>query len=106
VDYSTGSVGTGATAPIWGAIARRYVVGPFGQAWHGHQFSLLGDAELDEGSISETVQDPMVAGLGEIVCVIDPTRQSLDRSFPASPRTGCSACSAPQAGRCHLETTS
>src|SRR4051794_13683795 len=24
-DYSTGSVGIGATAPIWGAIARRYV---------------------------------------------------------------------------------
>jgi pyruvate dehydrogenase E1 component len=57
VDYSTGSAGIGATAPICGAIARRYVVGPFGQAWHGHQFSLLGDAELDEGSIWETVQD-------------------------------------------------
>ncbi len=27
VDYSTGSVGIGATAPIWGAIARRYVAG-------------------------------------------------------------------------------
>ena len=25
VDYSTGSVGIGATAPIWGALARRYV---------------------------------------------------------------------------------
>ncbi|KLL96490.1 pyruvate dehydrogenase, partial [Rhodococcus sp. IITR03] len=25
VDYSTGSVGIGATAPIWGAMARRYV---------------------------------------------------------------------------------
>ena len=24
VDYSTGSVGIGATAPIWGAVARRY----------------------------------------------------------------------------------
>ena len=27
VDYSTGSVGIGATAPIWGAMARRYVDG-------------------------------------------------------------------------------
>src|SRR6266704_1629338 len=27
VDYSTGSVGIGATAPIWGAVARRYLRG-------------------------------------------------------------------------------
>ena len=25
VDYSTGSVGIGATAPVWGAVARRYL---------------------------------------------------------------------------------
>ena len=29
VDYSTGSVGLGATAPIWGALAHRYVAGHF-----------------------------------------------------------------------------
>ena len=28
VDYSTGSVGIGATAPVWGALAHRYVAGP------------------------------------------------------------------------------
>ncbi|WP_405009472.1 transketolase-like TK C-terminal-containing protein [Kitasatospora sp. NBC_01539] len=82
VDYSTGSVGIGATAPIWGAIARRYVDGRFGQAGHGRQFSLLGDAELDEGAIWEAVHDPMVAGLGEIVWVVDLNRQSLDRVVP------------------------
>ncbi len=31
-DYSTGSVGIGATAPIWGALARRYVNTQFGGA--------------------------------------------------------------------------
>jgi pyruvate dehydrogenase E1 component len=29
-DYSTGSVGIGATAPVWGALARRYLAGHFG----------------------------------------------------------------------------
>ncbi|WP_436801142.1 transketolase-like TK C-terminal-containing protein [Streptomyces coeruleorubidus] len=84
VDYSTGSVGIGATAPLWGAIARRYVEGRFGGAGHGRQYSLLGDAELDEGAIWEAVQDPTVAGLGEIVWVVDLNRQSLDRVVPGT----------------------
>ena len=51
VDYSTGSVGIGATAPIWGALARRYVDSHFGGAGRGRQCSLVGDAELDEGAV-------------------------------------------------------
>ena len=35
VDYSTGSVGIGATAPIWGAVARRYVAGRPGTGMAG-----------------------------------------------------------------------
>ena len=35
VDYSTGSVGIGATAPIWGAVARRYLTGRFGDGEPG-----------------------------------------------------------------------
>src|ERR1700712_2073557 len=31
-DYSTGSVGIGATAPIWGAVSRRYLQSAFGDA--------------------------------------------------------------------------
>jgi pyruvate dehydrogenase E1 component len=116
VDYSTGSVGIGATAPIWGAVARRYLNGRFvspaaagrqdntaaagrqdntaaagrqdnpaaagGQANPGRQYSLLGDAELDEGAVWEAIVDPGVAELGEIVWVIDVNRQSLDRVVP------------------------
>ncbi|MCF2532424.1 transketolase-like TK C-terminal-containing protein [Yinghuangia soli] len=82
VDYSTGSVGIGATAPVWGSIARRYVEGRFGGAGTGRQYALLGDAELDEGAIWEAVQDPMVPGLGEVVWVVDLNRQSLDRVVP------------------------
>src|SRR5947208_11191288 len=68
-DYSTGSVGIGATAPIWGALARRYVNAQFGGAGTGRQYSLVGDAELDEGAVWEAVIDPMVTELGEIVWI-------------------------------------
>ncbi|WP_214414826.1 transketolase-like TK C-terminal-containing protein [Sphaerisporangium fuscum] len=81
-DYSTGSVGIGATAPIWGALARRYVEAHFGGAGTGRQYSLLGDAELDEGACWEAILDPQVAELGEIVWVVDFNRQSLDRVVP------------------------
>jgi pyruvate dehydrogenase E1 component len=84
VDYSTGSVGIGATAPIWGAVARRYLNNRF--AGHAgppaRQYSLLGDAELDEGAVWEAIVDPGVAELGEIVWVVDVNRQSLDRVVP------------------------
>lgn len=82
VDYSTGSVGIGATAPIWGAISRRYTDTLSGTVNRGRQYSLVGDAELDEGAIWEAVLDPCVADLGEIVWIIDLNRQSLDRVVP------------------------
>ena len=84
VDYSTGSVGIGATAPIWGALSRRYVASlPGGSPdTPGRQYSLLGDAELDEGAVWEAVIDPGVAELGEIVWIVDLNRQSLDRIVP------------------------
>ncbi len=82
VDYSTGSVGIGATAPIWGALAQRYVAGHFPVQPAGRQIGLLGDAELDEGAVWEAVADPMVARLGEVLWVVDLNRQSLDRVVP------------------------
>src|SRR5215217_5201385 len=81
-DYSTGSVGIGATAPIWGAIARRYVNTQLGTGGTGRQWSLVGDAELDEGAVWEAVLDPMVADLGEVNWIVDFNRQSLDRVVP------------------------
>src|SRR6201996_3775759 len=82
VDYSTGSVGIGATAAIWGALARRYTEVTVGGAGTGRQYSLLGDAELDEGAVWEAIGEPAVAELGEIVWVVDLNRQSLDRIVP------------------------
>jgi pyruvate dehydrogenase E1 component len=81
-DFSTGSVGIGATAPIWSAIAHRYVAGHFDVPQGGRQVALLGDAELDEGAIWETVVDPVVPHLGEVLWIVDLNRQSLDRIVP------------------------
>lgn len=82
VDYSTGSVGIGATAPIWGAVSRRYIETSFGGAGSGRQYSLVGDAELDEGAVWEAIVDPGIAELGEVVWIVDLNRQSLDRVVP------------------------
>jgi pyruvate dehydrogenase E1 component len=81
-DFSTGSVGIGATAPIWSAIAHRYVAGHFHVPQGGRQVSLVGDAELDEGAVWEALVDPVVPHLGEVLWVIDLNRQSLDRIVP------------------------
>src|SRR4051794_3455907 len=82
VDYSTGSVGIGATAPIWGALAHRYVAGHFDVPVGGRQIALIGDAELDEGACWEAIAAPMVARLGEVLWVVALNRQSLDRVVP------------------------
>ena len=82
VDYSTGSVGLGATAPVWGALAHRYVAGHFDVPVGGRQIALIGDAELDEGACWEAIADPMVSRLGEVMWVVDLNRQSLDRVVP------------------------
>jgi pyruvate dehydrogenase E1 component len=94
VDYSTGSVGIGATAPIWAAMSRRYVDSRFDDpegligadrssgAALGRQYSLVGDAELDEGAVWEAILDPGVSEFGEIVWIVDMNRQSLDRVVP------------------------
>lgn len=83
VDFSTGSVGIGATAALWAAMAHRYTSSQFPSTPSAGRFiSLLGDAELDEGAIWEAVADPVVASLGELSWVVDLNRQSLDRVVP------------------------
>src|SRR3954451_8580324 len=81
-DFSTGSVGIGATAPIWSALAHRYVAGHFEGPRGGRQGSLVGDAELDEGAVWEAIVDPVVPHLGEVLWIVDLNRQSLDRVVP------------------------
>ena len=81
-DYSTGSVGLGAVAPLFSAATNRYVRSHFGGAPPSRFISVVGDAELDEGNIWEAICDPITQGLSNFTMIVDLNRQSLDRVVP------------------------
>ncbi len=89
-DFSTGSMGLGAVAPAFAALLDRYVRDHFGgpgPALPGQppatarprNIALVGDAELDEGSVWEAWTEEPMPELGGHVVVVDLNRQSLDR---------------------------
>src|SRR6476661_2919968 len=82
VDFSTGSVGLGAAAPLFAAATRRYVDAHFGARPASRFVSILGDAELDEGNVWEAIAEPATQGLGNVLWIVDFNRQSLDRVVP------------------------
>jgi pyruvate dehydrogenase E1 component len=87
VDFSTGSVGLGAAAPLFAALAERYAATHFrpDQAHPTRRFiALVGDAELDEGNVWEAISDETIRGtrLGNVLWIVDLNRQSLDRVIP------------------------
>ena len=81
-DFSTGSVGLGAVAPLFSALTRRYVDAHFEAQPEARFIALVGDAELDEGNVWEAIADPTTQGLSNFTMVIDLNRQSLDRVIP------------------------
>jgi len=83
VDFSTGSVGFGPVAPNFASIARSYVsTHGFNISLAGRYISIVGDAELDEGSIWESIAEPGMSQASNILWVVDLNRQSLDRIIP------------------------
>jgi pyruvate dehydrogenase E1 component len=82
VDFSTGSVGLGAVASNFAALVERYTGAHFSGGQKRRFISLVGDAELDEGSIWEAVAEPLLAQLDNVLWVVDFNRQSLDRVVP------------------------
>ena len=82
VDFSTGSVGLGAVAPVFAAQAARYARTRFGEVSSDRFVALIGDAELDEGNVWEAVAEEAIQGLGNVIWIIDLNRQSLDRVIP------------------------
>ncbi|MEL6894216.1 MAG: 1-deoxy-D-xylulose-5-phosphate synthase N-terminal domain-containing protein, partial [Actinomycetota bacterium] len=85
-DFSTGSVGLGAVAPLFSALVKRYLddhpVADAPSPGRSRFIALVGDAELDEGNVWEAIADPATQGLGDFTMVIDLNRQSLDRVIP------------------------
>ena len=82
VDFSTGSVGLGAVAPAFGALAHRYALSHFGQVNSRRFVGLIGDAELDEGNVWEAILEQTLTGLDNLLWIVDLNRQSLDRVVP------------------------
>ncbi|MDI3341496.1 MAG: 1-deoxy-D-xylulose-5-phosphate synthase N-terminal domain-containing protein, partial [Sphaerobacter sp.] len=82
VDFSTGSVGLGAVAPAFAALAHRYCQAHFGEVTSHRFVAVIGDAELDEGNVWEGVTEEALAGLGNVLWIVDLNRQSLDRIVP------------------------
>ncbi len=84
VDFSTGSVGLGAVAPNFASLAEEYVHTHLGSEGRiaPRYISLLGDAELDEGSVWEAIAEPLLADTPNVLWVVDLNRQSLDRIIP------------------------
>jgi pyruvate dehydrogenase E1 component len=86
VDFSTGSVGLGAVAPMFAALADRYVRHHFRDAVASRPdrrfVALVGDAELDEGNVWEAILEEGLGDLGNMTMVVDLNRQSLDRVVP------------------------
>ena len=82
IDLSTGSMGLGAVTATFAALARRYVGDHWGAHPGGRFIAMVGDAELDEGNVWESLLEEHVAGLGNLLWIVDMNRQSLDRVTP------------------------
>ncbi len=82
VDFSTGSVGLGAVAALFGGLTARYVEDHRGIADSRRFVALVGDAELDEGNVWEAIGEAHIQHLGNALWIVDLNRQSLDRVVP------------------------
>ena len=82
IDLSTGSMGLGAVTASFAALASRYVGGRWDAATPSRFIAMVGDAELDEGNVWESLLDEHVAGLDNLLWIVDMNRQSLDRIVP------------------------
>ena len=80
VDFSTGSVGLGVAQTLFSSLVQDYVRA-HGWGLHrpeGRMVALVGDAELDEGNVFESMLEGWKQGLRNCWWIVDYNRQSLD----------------------------
>jgi len=87
VEFSTGSVGLGPVAPNFASIVSSYnrshdFSNNENKTEENRYISIVGDAELDEGSIWEAIAEPEMEQAKNVLWVVDLNRQSLDRIIP------------------------
>ncbi|MET0867416.1 MAG: transketolase [Pseudorhodoplanes sp.] len=80
VDFSTGSVGLGVAQTLFSSLVQDYVrAHAFAKDKpEGRMIALVGDAELDEGNIFESILDGWKQGVRNCWWIVDYNRQSLD----------------------------
>jgi len=82
VDFSTGSVGLGVAVTLFASLAQDYVrlkkLVPTDDE-PGRMVAMVGDAELDEGNVFESLLEGWKHDIRNVWWVIDYNRQSLDR---------------------------
>src|SRR5437763_7004239 len=79
VDFSTGSVGLGVAQTLFSSLVQDYVRSHFPATRpEGRMVALVGDAEMDEGNIFESMLEGWKQGLRNCWWIIDYNRQSLD----------------------------
>jgi len=80
VDYSTGSVGLGGVNAMFGAIVQDYLARHFPKAEPPGRFiALMGDAEMEEGTMYEALVEAQNYRLRNCWWIVDLNRQSLDK---------------------------
>ena len=87
VEFRTGSVCLGPVAPNFASIVRSYnrshdFSNNENKTEENRYISIVGDAELDEGSIWEAIAEPEMEQAKNVLWVVDLNRQSLDRIIP------------------------
>ncbi len=83
VHFNTGSVGLGGVNVLFGSLVQDYVYRHFPRKTDPGLFiSLMGDAEMDEGTLYEALLEGQNYNLGNLWWIVDVNRQSLDKFIP------------------------